>query len=216
MVFNARLAGLSFCTALVMIGLLLLTGGCTSTVRTSDPERTATELFLQSESVTDAVSQLNVAPLRDRIAYVDASYLTQTDRSYLLGEVRAHLLTQGVRLVPNRSDAQVIIEVRSGGVGVDRSGTLIGLPPLILPAGGETSSNTSLLTQFATPELSLFKDINQVGYASVAFVAYWNDTGEVLASSGPFVGKRYRTDWWIIFLGHHIEGDVVTAEKPPE
>lgn len=201
---------------LMLLTGLMLASGCTSTVRTSDPERTATELFLQSESVTDAVSQLNVAPLRDRVAFVDASFLSQTDRSYLLGEVRAHLLTQGVRLVSNRSDAPVIIEVRSGGVGVDRSGTLVGLPPLILPAGGEVTTNTSLVTQFATPELSLFKDINQVGYASVAFVAYWSDTGEVLASSGPFVGKRYRTDWWIIFLGHHIRGDVVTAEKPPQ
>jgi len=193
--------------------LMSLITGCTSSVRTSDPARTATELFLQSEAVIQAVSQLNVEPLRDRIAYVDSSYLSSTDREYLLGEVRAHLLTQGVRLVSQRDQAQVIIEVRSGGVGVDRSGTLVGIPPMVLPAGTEQANTMVYAAQFATPELSLFKDINQVSYATVAFVAYWASSGEVVASSGPFVGKRYRSDWWVIGIGHRVRGNVVTAEK---
>ncbi len=197
----------------LLVALLMSAWGCTSNVRTSDPTRTATELFLQSEAVIQAVSQLNVTPLRDRIAFVDSTYLSSTDREYLLGEVRAHLLTQGVRLVPTRDQAQVIIEVRSGGVGVDRSGTLIGIPPLILPAGTDAANSMVYVAQFATPELSLFKDINQVSYASVAFVAYWANSGEVVASSGPFVGKRYRSDWWIIGIGHRVRGNVVTAEK---
>jgi hypothetical protein len=197
----------------VALLLTLLAMGCTSSVRTSDPARTATELFLQSEAVIQAVSQLNVTPLRDRVAYIDSSYLSQADREYLLGEVRAHMLTQGVRLVSSREKAPIIIEVRSGGVGIDRSGTLVGIPPLILPAGTDTANSVTYMTQFATPELSIFKDINQVGYASVAFVAYWANTGEVLASSGPFVGKRYRSDWWIIGIGHRVRGNTVTAEK---
>lgn len=187
--------------------------GCTSNVRATDPPQTATEQFLQSEAVSDAVRQLNIEPLRDRLAFIDASYLADADRRFLFGEFRSHLLTSGVRLMDKRDEAEVVIEVRSGGRGVDRSTLLVGIPPMVMPAGGSDDNTVLYVAQFATPELSLFKNIRQMGYASVAFVAYFPDTGEVVASSGPFVGKTYRADWWVLGLGHQIRGNIPTADE---
>ncbi len=188
-------------------------GGCTSTVRTTDPEPTATEEFLRSQAVARAVKKLDVSPLWDRKVYVESRYLTDDQRRFLLGELRAHLLNQGVRLLPQSDDAEIILEARSAGVGIDRSGTLIGLPQMVLPTAGGGSESTSLFAQFATPELSFFKTIEQSGFGGVAIVAYWADTGEVAATAGPEVGRAYRTDRWIFLLGHKTHGDIVTTEK---
>src|SRR4051794_30487699 len=121
-----------FCTAgqgrpraSVALGFLLLamvtSGGC-ATVRVTDPARTATEQFLLSGSIQDAVADLSMDGLRDQFVFVDATYvvgdpsqpdkagLVQRDRPnqdflFLVGEVRAKLLKEGVRITNKREDA---------------------------------------------------------------------------------------------------------------
>lgn len=197
----------------IVAAMFASAGACTSTVRTTDPARTATEQFLQSQAVVEAVRQLNVDPLRDRLVYVDGGYLSATDRQFLLGEVRAHMIEQGVRVTDHRDQAAVIAEVRTAGLGIDRSGVLVGIPPLVLPATVGEDATLGMITQFATPELSLFKNIRQHGFASVAVVAYFADTGDMAASTGPFIGRTQRTDWWLFGLGHQIRGDIPTTER---
>jgi hypothetical protein len=187
-------------------------GGC-ATVRVTDPQRTATEQMLLSEAAEEAVNQLSTQQLKDREVYVDSQYFSSVDSSYVIGELRAHLLQQGVRLMGDRTEAKVIVEVRSGGVGIDKYNYLLGLPPIFLPAtdsvgGAELGGGTVI-----TPELALIKRIRQLGFASVAFVAYWKDTGEVLASSGPFVGRTRREDWWFFGWGPTTQGNIAPAER---
>ena len=111
--------------------------------------------------------------------------------------------------------AQVILEVRSGGVGIDRSDYLLGLPSLVLRAG-EDGGDSTTSTPFATPELALLKNINQVGVASVAFIAYWADTGEGVATSGPFIGRSTRDDWWVFGFGPRTVGNIPTTDPTAE
>lgn len=198
----------------VFLSAFLFLIGCTSTVRTTDPERTATERFLTSQAVAEAVSMLNVEPLRDRAVYIDAGYLVESDRFYLLGELRAHFFNEGIRLVEGRDQAVIVVEVRSPGIGIDRSDLLVGFPQFILPTSPDSSTG-AVQTVFATPEIALFKNIKQRGFASVAMVAYWADSGEVLASSGSFIGRTFRNDWWIFGLGHNIQGDIPPTEEEP-
>ncbi len=203
---------------LMMIMLVALAGGvggvggCTSTVRTTDPEPTATEEFLRSQAVARAIRQLEVGALWDRKVFLDATYLTESQQRFLLGELRAHLLNQGVRLMAQREQAEIIVEARSGGVGIDRAGTLVGVPQMVLPTTSGSDA-TSVFAQFATPELSFYKTIEQSGYGSVAIIGYWADSGEVAAEAGPAFGRAFRTDRWILFLGHKKTGDIVTTEK---
>src|SRR5690349_8544858 len=61
------------CYLFCFIGLCVaagLSGGC-ATIRTTDPPRTATEMFLMSEAATRAVDQLKNDSLRDRKVYLD-------------------------------------------------------------------------------------------------------------------------------------------------
>jgi len=201
---------------LSLLAGLPLTGGC-ATIRTTDPQHTATEQFLLTGAAQAAVDQMSADTLRDRIVYIDTTYLTtawQTapELSYLIGQFRAKLLEGGARLADKREAAQIVIEMRSGGVGIDRLEFLLGIPSFGLSAiaGAAAAANGS---QGITPELAILKSTRQYSFATVAFVAYWADTGELLTSSGPFVGKRYREDWWIFGTGPRTVGDIPPTER---
>lgn len=185
--------------------------GCTSTIRVTDPARTATEQFLLSQAATLAVSQLSVENLRGRRVFVDDQYFAASEAKFVLGELRTRLMMGGVQLMAERREAQIVLEVRSGGVGIDRSDYLLGLPSLVLSAG-EDGDSSSTSTPVATPELALLKNINQVGVASVAFIAYWADSGEVVAASGPFIGRTTRDDWWVFGFGPRTVGNIPTTD----
>jgi hypothetical protein len=204
--------------------ILVIVAGC-ATVRVTDPPRTATEQYLISQAAIKAIDQLASQSLRDRTVYVDYQYLTAAtqpsdgrgfvytypsdDAMFVVGELRAKLLLNGVRLCDDRSKAQVILEVRSGALGIDRQDSLIGLPSFAFSTNGATGASVP----FATPEISIVKTQKQWGYANVAFVAYWNDTGEVIASSGPFIGTTSREDFWFLGAGPKTVGNIPPAQR---
>src|SRR4051794_15632897 len=141
--------------AMCLLSVLLAGQGC-ATIRVTDPPRTATELFLLSGAASEAISQLSADALRDRQVYVETLYLsdarqTATELSFLVGELRAKLLQSGVRLVEKREQAEIILEVRSGGVGVDRLEFLLGIPSTYF-SGLFAAAATSGIP-ISTPEL---------------------------------------------------------------
>lgn len=205
----AGLFSASWC-AVALVVLAALVGGCAST-RVTDPSRTATEQFLLSKAAAEAVEQLSFESLRGRRVFVDTQFFAAAEQAFVIGELRARLLLAGVQLVPSRDLAQVVLEVRSGGVGIDRNDFLVGLPGLLLTpdAGVGGDANVPL----ATPEIAAVKNLEQRGVASVAYVAYWAETGEIVASSGPYIGRTLRDDWWFFGVGPRTVGDIPTAVR---
>jgi hypothetical protein len=198
-----------------MGGLLLLSvvsSGC-ATIRVTDPPRAADEQFLLTGAAIQAVSKLSTDELRDRKVWVESAYFNAPEQAYVVGEVRAKLLLSGVRLVTERKEAQIIVELRSGGVGINRKEFLLGLPSIPIPGINSGSGSVATGVPFITPELAILKNTNQRGFASIAFVAYWADTGEVVTSSGPFIGRTNRNDWWIFGAGPRTDGNVPTTER---
>ncbi|MEX2217936.1 MAG: DUF6655 family protein [Phycisphaerales bacterium] len=208
-----RAAGLP--VAILALGI----GGCAQT-RVTDPARTATEQFLLSKAATDAVAQLSFATLRGRRVWLDNQYFASPEQAFILGELRARMLVSGVQLVRTYEESQVVVEVRSGGVGIDRNDYLFGLPPIQLAGTGGaagTSGGTAALSNvpLLTPELAAVKNREQLGFAGLAYVAYWKENGEVVASSGPYVGRSLRDDWWFFGVGPRSVGDIPPIEKTP-
>ena len=208
--------------------MALLAGGCT-TIRVTDPPAAADMQFLMTGAAEEAVRQLSVDALRDRTVFVDTSWLIPTtsptapdptleatftkqpslEHLFLIGELRAKLLKSGVRLVANRSQAQVVLEVRSGALSVNRLEFLLGISSTVLPTAAVAGVNV------AVPEVSILKMTKQNGWASVAIVAYWKDSGELLAVSGPFIGHTRRQDIWIFGTGPRTVGTIPPALTPP-
>jgi hypothetical protein len=200
--------------------------GC-ATIRVTDPPRSATEQFLMSQAVSQALGQLNVEALRDRKVWIETGYFTGAEKvnvngeervrifstpeqAFATGELRERLLMGGARIVHERKDADVVLEVRSGGIGIDRLDNLIGIPSLALTGvfGGPTQSDVPV----ATPELALYKNTRQRGFASISFVAYRADTGEYLTSSGPYIGRTLRDDFWLFGAGPRTVGNIPPTE----
>jgi hypothetical protein len=215
--------GLLFATA-----LLIPTTGC-ATIRVTDPYRTATEQFLMSQAVSRALSQLNVDALRDRKVWIETGYFTGAEKvnvngeerqrlfttpeqAFATGELRERLLMAGARIVEQRKDSDVVLEIRSGGIGVDRLENLIGIPASTLT--GATTSAGAGGVPITTPEIALYKNTRQRGFASISFVAYRADTGEYLTSSGPYIGRTIRDDFWLFGAGPRTVGNIPPTENP--
>lgn len=214
----------------LLIPLLLTAGGC-ATIRVTDPPRTATEQYLMSQAITAALRQLNVDGLRDRKVWLETGYFTGAEQvivngeirqrlfttpeqAFAAGELRERLLLAGARIVPDRKLAEVIVEVRSGGIGVDRLENLIGIPASVLNGIGVGGSTTTAGVPITTPEIALYKNTRQRGFASISFVAYRADTGEYLTSSGPYIGRTIRDDFWLFGAGPRTVGNIPTTEAP--
>jgi hypothetical protein len=194
-----------FVGLVLMMAALSLTG-CAAT-RVTDPPRTATEQFLLSRAAEEAVGQLSFDVLQGRRVFVDTQFFAAAEQAFVLGELRARLLLSGVQLVRSAADAQIIMEVRSGGVGIDRDDSLFGIPPVTL-TGGASGVTQAGAIPIVTPELALIKSREQRGTASVAYVAYWAESGELVASSGPFIGRTLRDDTWYVGVGPWTVGDI--------
>ena len=73
-----------------------------------------------------------------------------------------------------------------------------------------TSNRSAVPAIASSSNLALYQNINQKGFAAVAVVAYWRNTGELLNISGPFVGRTFRNDYLI--FGYQL---TPTGDIPP-
>jgi hypothetical protein len=174
----------------------------------TDPGRTATEQFLLSEAARAAVDPLSFQSLRGRKVFVESTYFAPAEKEFVLAELRAKLLTSGVQLLNDPNETQIVLELRSGGVGIDRYESLLGIPAFVAGPGTTPGSATIL-----TPEIAISKSIRQYSYASVSYVAYRRDTGEVITSAGPSVGKAYRNDMWFLGTGPRTLGSIPPIDR---
>jgi hypothetical protein len=189
---------------------LLALCGC-ATQRVTDPQRTATEQFLISEAVIEAVAPMSFDVLHGRFVFVDDRFFASPDKGFVLGELRARLLLAGVQLAFDMRDAEIIVEVRTTGVGIDRYESLIGIPSIGAVAG-TAATTAGVPAGIVTPEVAIVKETRQVGFAGIAYVAYWANTGEVVASSGPSIGRSYRDDWWLLGFGPRTLGNIPSVD----
>jgi hypothetical protein len=198
---------LRLAAALIAIGA---GSGC-STVRITDPTATATQQYLTSEAVAKAVAKLSFDALRGRTVFVDNAYLADAEKGFTTAEFRAAVFEAGCLIQSERSNAEIIIEMRSNGIGIDRYQSIVGLPSI---AGPPTGSGTSVVSQAViTPEIAITKNLKQIGFASLSYVAYWADSGEIVAGSGPYVGKTLREDWWFLGFGPRTVGNVPVVDR---
>ncbi len=198
--------------AMLLLGVVVWAlSGCT-TSRTTDPPKTATELYLLSIAIDNAVKPLSGEKLRGRLVFLDRTLAPDKDQDYMVGAVRSKLLHGGARVAATRESAEIIVEMRTPGVGIDRTELLVGIPGI--PLGAVASAAGVPGTTLTTPELALVKNLTQWGTAGVAYVAYWRETGELVTSSGPHIGRSYREDW--TFFGYSRTLSNIPPTRAPD
>jgi len=201
--------------ALTLGVVLIALTGC-ATQRVTNSERTATEQFLLSKAVTEAVEPLSFDVLHGRKVYIDDRFFGAPEKVLVLGELRARLLLSGVQVAPDAKEAEIILELRSEGIGIDRYDSIIGIPSFGAPSAATSAATSVPMVGIVTPELAIVKETKQISFASIAYVAYWAGTGEVVASSGPSLGRAWRDDWWILNFGPRTVGTIPPVEHKLE
>lgn len=179
---------------LLAAAALALAAGC-GTTRMTDTLRTATEQLLVSNAIDQAVSEMDFRALSGKTVFFDPQYLDGTvDRGYLVSSIRQQLLACGCLLQDDRTKADYIVEVRSGGVGTDRHALLVGVPQMNVPTfvPGQPSQ---------IPEIPLAKKTDQEGVAKIAVFAYNRVTGKPVWQSGVVEAQSTSRDTWVLGAG---------------
>lgn len=175
--------------------------GC-GTTRWSDTSRTATEQLLISTAVDRAIDNMDFRPLVDKYVYLDPQFLDCVDNKYVVSTLRQHMLSEGCILMPDAASADLVVEVRSGGVGTDHHDVLVGIPAISVPGG------TSAGVPSAIPEIPFAKSTAQRGVAKLSCFAYNRETGQAVWQSGVFPVVSTAKDSWFLGTGPFQRGTI--------
>ena len=187
------------------IAVLLLTG-CTAT-STSNTARTAKEQMLLSNSVDQSLDKVDFTPLYGQNVFVEEKYLECVDKPYIIGSIRHRIMKAGGNITAAADTADVVMEIRSGGVGTDTSDSFVGIPEITLPG---------MLT---LPEVRLTQRKSQFAYAKLGMVLYDAKTREVLGDGGLSMAKSDDNNWYAfgvnVYKSGSLQKDVDTAARIP-
>ena len=169
--------------------------GCSSTM-TTNTARAAREQLLISNAVDRSLNKVNFAPLANQRAYIEEKYLNCVDKPYITGSIRHHVVHSGAAIVENPDDADVIMEIRSGGVGTDQEEAFIGVPEITLPG---------MLT---LPEIRVATKSTQQGFAKIGIVLLDARSRKSLGTGGVSLAHSADTNWSVLGVGPFQSGTV--------
>lgn len=180
-------------TAVLAIGLVF--NGCTSTKSSSTP-RTGVEQLLISNAVDQALEKVDFTTLQGQKVLLEEKFIDCVDKAYVIGSVRHRVSRAGGQLVAKAEDADVILEIRSGGVGTDTSDSFIGVPEIAIPG------------MVTLPEVRLVSRTHQSGTAKLALVAYDAKTMKELGDGGVSLARSDDNNWFVMGVGPYQNGSV--------
>ena len=187
--------------ALPLMSLFITSCG---TVRETLPTRTAREMMLLSTSADRALVKLPANICQDKKVFVSAANLESYDQKYVMQKVRDVALSHGALLVADAKDSQVILEVASGGLSIDKQVNLLGLPeiPISVPFAGEMMS----------PEVPIIKRAKLDGRAKILVSAIDTKTKKQVIQIPVMYGGAYVSEWWFLFIGPFRSSDLPKPE----
>ncbi|WP_337997712.1 DUF6655 family protein [Oleispirillum naphthae] len=192
-----------FAVALACLAL----AACT-TERQTTTSRTATEQLLISAAADRAAVEVVRAVPPGKKTFVDAGNFEATDGKYAIGAIRAAVLARGALLAAERKDAEVVVEIRAGALGIDNSDTIVGLPEYKVPVPLAGSDIT-------TPKIALFEKARQLGVAKFAAAIYDAKTGAALFTGPPRFGFARKNDYTAALVISWQRDDIHSVEDAP-
>ncbi|APZ93770.1 DUF6655 family protein [Fuerstiella marisgermanici] len=184
--------------------LAIFISGCAST-KTSNTARTAKEQMLLSNAVDQSLDKVDFTPLYDQKVYVEEKYLESIDKPYIVGSVRHRVMRAGGHIVDKADDAEIVMEVRSGGVGTDTTEAYLGTPEIALPG---------MLT---IPEIRLAERKSQFGYSKIGMVLYDAKTRQILGEGGVAMAQSNDNNSFVMGIGPFqsgsLRGDISKAKQ---
>lgn len=184
-----------FCASCLMLVL-----GCTST-KTSNTARTGTEQLLISNAVDQSLAKIDFRPMAGKKIHVEEKYLDSVDKGYVVSSVRHHVLHAGGHLAAKPEEADIILEIRSGGIGTDNSDAYVGVPGITLPG------------MVALPDVKLITRSRQSAFAKLGLVAIDAKTRQELGAGGMSLAMSDDNNWYVMGVGPYRQGSMEKEVK---
>lgn len=184
-----------FCASCLMLVL-----GCTST-KTSNTARTGTEQLLISNAVDQALAKVDFRPMAGKKVLVEEKYLDSVDKGYVVSSVRHHVLHAGGQLATKPEEADIILEMRSGGIGTDNSDAYVGMPGITLPG------------MVSLPDVKLITRTRQSAFAKLGLVAIDAKTHQELGAGGMSLAMSDDNNWYVMGVGPYRQGTMEREVK---
>ncbi|MFK8114192.1 MAG: DUF6655 family protein [Rubripirellula sp.] len=184
-----------------LITSMVFATGCATTT-TSNTARTGTEQLLISAAIDRAMSTVQFGDFAGTSVFVDDKYLDSVDKGYLVGSVRHRILQAGGSIAAGADKADLVLEVRSGGVGTDGQESFIGIPALGMPG-----------LPIELPEIKIASRNTQMGTAKLGFVCYDAKTGQSVGSGGSSTSLTHNNDTYVMGVGPFRSGSVLDQRE---
>ena len=170
-------------------------------MKESDTARTGIEQLLISSAADRALDKVDLAPIANAKVFLETKYLDCVDKNYIIVAMHQRLMQQNCTLVEKAEEANVIVEVGSGGVGTDRHELFVGIPeiPLAPPS------------PIAIPKLALFTRTKAMGTAKLTVVAYDATTKHAVINSGFAIARSDHKNWNVMGAGG-VQGGTLSTE----
>src|SRR6185369_8220076 len=185
--------------------LALFAAGCATSDMTNPP-RSVTEQLLLSTAADRAMTNHDFSMFAGKTVFVDSTYFDSYDARYVMGTIRDALSSAGGRLVDSVTNSDIIVQARSGGLSIDSSDSLVGIPKMGMPV--------PLSGALQIPEIAFWKSQKQHSIAKFALLAYENQSRQHIYSSGPLMGQAYNNYYKLLGIITWTSTDIPEKKKP--
>ncbi len=171
--------------------------GC-ATMKQTDTARTGVEQLLVSSAIDRSLDRVDYRPISGAKVFVEQKYLECVDKNYVVVALNQRLLRSGCTLVDKAEDADVIMQVGSGGVGTDRQELFVGIPEITIP----------MPVPMSLPKVPFFDRVRSNGTAKLAIVAYDAKNRNPVINGGAQLARSDHKSWNVLGTGHVVTGNV--------
>ena len=169
--------------------------GCAS-MKESDTARTGLEQLLISSAVDDSLNKVDFTAVSGAKVFLKADYLESVDKNYVLMSIRSRLLSHDCTLVDKADEADVCMEVASGGIGTDRTELVVGTPEIPLGMMG------------GIPKISVYERKRAMGTAKLCIIATDTKSKRPVINSGYSLARSDHQHWSAFGAGPVLSGSV--------
>lgn len=171
------------CAALLLT--LGLSSGCTGDIRETTTARAAEEQLLVSKAAETNLENIDFTLVRGRTVFVDVSRLKSYDQGYVSSAFFNALSRAGARMAVDRDAAEIVVEVRSGGLGTYDKHVTFGFPTVVV--GGSVPEGVSA----ELPPLIEIGYILHEGWSNLQLFAYERDSGRFVFGTRNAYGRAW-------------------------
>ncbi len=179
-------------------GVLLLGATCLgcASMKESDTSRTGLEQLLISSAVDESLNKVDFTPVAGAKVFLKADYLESVDKNYVLMSMRSRLLSHDCMLVDKADEADVVMEIASGGIGTDRTDLVVGSPEIPLGLMG------------SVPKINVYERKRAMGTAKLCVIATDTKTKRPVINSGYSLARSDHQHWTAFGAGPVLSGSV--------